>query len=170
MVPIMFDTTSAVALTTPSCLRREGLLGAATLLFYRARNSQIRHRWSRAAVIGFRGGPENRRSKVTLAQRRVVQDFETNQFPALKNQIEEAAGFPVPIEVNWDSLAVPGDEHNYIESWPQIYFEPLIGALKHLTRDDMGREAIKTGLKKIVIQNVKGCDYGDCWAALHDGC
>jgi hypothetical protein len=31
----MFDTTSAVALTTPSCLRREGLLGAATLLFYR---------------------------------------------------------------------------------------------------------------------------------------
>src|ERR1700733_6989888 len=36
MVPIMFDTTSAVALTTPSCLRREGLPGAATLLFYRA--------------------------------------------------------------------------------------------------------------------------------------
>jgi hypothetical protein len=36
MVPIMFDTTSAVALTTPSCLRREGLLGADTLLFYRA--------------------------------------------------------------------------------------------------------------------------------------
>jgi hypothetical protein len=34
-VPIMFDTTSAVALTTPSCLRREGLLGAVTLIFYR---------------------------------------------------------------------------------------------------------------------------------------
>src|ERR1700684_1910959 len=36
MVPIMFDTTSAVALTSPSCLRREGLPAAATLLFYRA--------------------------------------------------------------------------------------------------------------------------------------
>jgi len=33
----MFDTTSAVALTTPSCRRREGLLGAVTLLFYPAR-------------------------------------------------------------------------------------------------------------------------------------
>jgi hypothetical protein len=29
----MFDTTSAVALTTPSCLRREGLPGAVTLIF-----------------------------------------------------------------------------------------------------------------------------------------
>jgi hypothetical protein len=31
----MFDTTSAVALTTPSCLRREGLPVATTQLFYR---------------------------------------------------------------------------------------------------------------------------------------
>jgi hypothetical protein len=34
--PIMFDTTNAVALTTPSCRRREGLLAATTPLFYRA--------------------------------------------------------------------------------------------------------------------------------------
>lgn len=106
---------------------------------------------------------------MTLAQRRVLQDFETNQFPALKSQIDEAAGFAIPVEVNWESLAVPGEEHNYKESWPQIYFEPLIEGLKHLTRDEMGRDAIKSGIKQIVVQNVKGCDYGTCWAGLNDG-
>jgi hypothetical protein len=106
---------------------------------------------------------------VTLAQRRVVQEFETNRFPALKSQLEEAAGLPIPLEVNWDSLAVANEENNYAESWPKVYFEPLIAALKHVGNDDMGREAIKSGIKKIVVQNIKGCDYGDCWASFHDG-
>jgi hypothetical protein len=106
---------------------------------------------------------------VTLAQRRVVQDFETKQFPAIKSAIAEAAGQPIQLEVNWESLAVPGDEHNYAESWPKIYFEPLIAAFKDVGHDDMGRDALKAGIKKIVVQNVKGCDYGDCWASLQDG-
>ena len=106
---------------------------------------------------------------MTLAQRRVVQDFETNHFPALKARIDEAAGTSLPVEVNWDSLAEPGEERLYVESWTQIYFEPLIAALQDLAKDDAGRDAMKAGVKKIVIQNVKGCAYGDCWAALDNG-
>lgn len=106
---------------------------------------------------------------MTLAERRMVNEFENGQFPALKNRVEEAAGFPVPLEVHWDSLAVPGESRLYAESWQQIYFEPLIAGLAAIALDDMGREAIKSGLKKIVIQNAKGCIYGDCWASLADG-
>jgi hypothetical protein len=33
----------------------------------------------------------------------------------------------------------------------------------------MGREAIQSTLKRIVIQNAKGCLYGDCPAGFADG-
>lgn len=106
---------------------------------------------------------------MTLADRRVLHEFETNQFPALKERVEEAAGFAVPIEVLWETLAVDGESRLYAESWPVVYFEPLIGGLEAVGRDDMGREALKSGLKKITIKNTKGCTYGDCWATFHDG-
>jgi hypothetical protein len=106
---------------------------------------------------------------MTLAQRRILKDFEDNAFPALKTRVEEAAGFAVPIEVQWDTLAVPNEERLYDESWRQIYFEPLIAGLKEVGRDQMGKDALKSGVQKIVIQNVKGCLYGDCWATLAAG-
>jgi hypothetical protein len=106
---------------------------------------------------------------MTLAERRVVHDFETNQMPALSARVTKTAGFDVPLEVSWDTLAVPGESHLYAESWPVIYFEPLIGALQIVGRDEMGRNALQSALKKIIIRNSKGCAYGDCWATFLEG-
>jgi hypothetical protein len=106
---------------------------------------------------------------LTLAERRIVHEFETSHFPALKARVEEAAGFAVPLEPDWATLAVPGESHLYAELWPTVFFEPLIAALAVVGRDDMGREAMSAGLKKIVLQNTKGCIYGNCWASFQDG-
>jgi hypothetical protein len=106
---------------------------------------------------------------MTLAERRIVNEFQTGQFPALKTRVEEAVGFPVPVEVQWDTLAVPGESRLYAECWPSVYFEPLIAGLAVVCRDDMGRDAVRGAVKKIVIQNAKGCVYGDCWATLAGG-
>lgn len=106
---------------------------------------------------------------MTLAERRILNDFETGHLPALKARVEEAAGFPVPMEIHWDTLAIAGESHLYAECWPQVYFEPLIAGLAEICRDQMGREAVKNSLKKIVIQNTKGCGYGSCWASFADG-
>jgi hypothetical protein len=106
---------------------------------------------------------------MTLAERRIVKEFETSQFPALQARVEEAAGFPVPLEVKWDTLATPGESRLYAECWTLVYFEPLIAGLATVCRDEMGREAIQSNLKKIVIQNLKGCTYGNCWASFQDG-
>jgi hypothetical protein len=105
---------------------------------------------------------------VNLAERRIVHDFETNLFPGLKERVEKAAGFPIPLEVSWETLAVAGESRLYAECWSAIYFEPLIGALGYIGRDEMGHRALQSGLKKVVLQNVKGCVYGDCWATLVD--
>jgi hypothetical protein len=67
------------------------------------------------------------------------------------------------------TLAVAGESRLYAESWPAIYFDPLIGALEWVGRDDMGREAIQSQLKKVILQNTKACSRPECWAAFHDG-
>lgn len=91
-----------------------------------------------------------------LAERRATKEFQDKQFPTLQTEIQKVAGFAVPIEVTWDQLAVEGQTENYREAWTEIFFKPVIEALRQIGRDDMGREAIKTGLKKIEFRNSKG--------------
>ncbi len=88
-----------------------------------------------------------------LAERRATLEFQTTTFPGLKKQIETAAGFEVPMEIDWPSLAQPNDAHLYNEYWTQIYFEPLVRAFQAVCADDLGKEALKNGLKKIEITN-----------------
>ena len=86
-----------------------------------------------------------------LAERRATLEFQTTLYPGLKKQIDDAAGFEVPMEINWDSLAEPNEARIYNEYWAKIYFEPLIAALKSVCADDLGKQALKDSLKKVEI-------------------
>jgi hypothetical protein len=91
-----------------------------------------------------------------LAERRASKEFQDKQFPDLRNEIQKVAGFPVPIEINWDQLAVDGQVDYYKEAWTEIFFKPVIEALRQIARDEMGKEALKGGLKKIEFRNSAG--------------
>jgi hypothetical protein len=91
-----------------------------------------------------------------LAERRAIKDFQDNHLPKLQAEIHKAAGFPVPIEVTWDQLAVEGSSSLYTEAWTEIFFKPVIEALRQIGRDAMGQDALKTGLKKIEFRNAGG--------------
>lgn len=91
-----------------------------------------------------------------LAERRATKEFQDKHFPALKQEIHKAAGFPVPIEINWEQLAVEDRSDYYAEWWPDVFFRPLIEALRRIGRDDMGKQALKDGLKKIEFRNSIG--------------
>jgi hypothetical protein len=86
-----------------------------------------------------------------LAERRAVKAFQDNKLPALKSEIDDAAGFEVNLEVNWDAIAKDGNAPLYEEAFQKVYFKPLIEALKGICIDDLGKEALRDGLKKIVI-------------------
>ena len=88
-----------------------------------------------------------------LAERRAAHNFRTDEYPAWKARLDEAAGFAVPVEVAWDELAVDGYATSYAEFFPKVYFQPLVTALAGVTIDDMGREALRSGLAKIVVRN-----------------
>ncbi len=104
-----------------------------------------------------------------LAERRAAKEFETNRYPAVKKDVDAAAKFDVPIEVKWDSLALAEYAHMYEEAWVKVYFRPLIDALKAITVDAMGADALKASLKRIVIQNMKDNSSSSYWAIFTDG-
>ncbi|NOK32460.1 hypothetical protein HMI49_04515 [Corallococcus exercitus] len=104
-----------------------------------------------------------------LAERRAAKEFETKRFPQFKKEIDEAAGFDVPVTVAWETLALDGESHLYDECWSKVYFVPLIAALKAITIDDMGKEALKAGLKKIEIQNRADTSNASRFAASFEG-
>ncbi len=88
-----------------------------------------------------------------LAEKRATMEFQNNSYPNLKQKIDEAAGFDVPIEIDWASLAKPNQATVYQEAWTKIFFEPLIEGLKAIAADDMGKQALKESLKKVEIRN-----------------
>ena len=104
-----------------------------------------------------------------LAERRIIKDFEANVFPGLKKKIDDAAGFAVPMEIRWDTLAKEERfSHQWAADWPNIYFQPIIEAFKQICVDDMGKEALKGALKQIVVQNTKD-SYSSDWATFESG-
>ena len=90
-----------------------------------------------------------------LAERRAIEEFKKTRLPELAGQIERAAGFAVPIEVEWNQLAYEGRNISYHEVWTKLYFSPVIQALTRIARDPMGKEALAGGVKKIVFANGK---------------
>jgi hypothetical protein len=99
-----------------------------------------------------------------LAERRATKAFQDNSFPKLKAAVDAAAGFVVELDVAWDSLAQDGYAHLYDEAWTKVYFAPLTRALEAVTVDDLGKTALKAGLKKIVIE-----DAGSSWPVFDGG-
>ncbi len=104
-----------------------------------------------------------------LAERRAAKKFEDTQYPQLKKQLDEAAHFAVTVDVNWQSLALDGQEHLYEEGWTAVYFTPLIEALQGICVDDMGRDALKAKLKRIVIRNTAGVYSAGSMVTFEDG-
>lgn len=95
---------------------------------------------------------------MSLAQRRMVKSFQDEKLPKLTEEINEAAGFDVPMEVDWAKIGKDVFEHNptlFEEAVTKVYFLPLIEALKEIGSDDMGKEALQAGLKKVECKNTK---------------
>lgn len=103
-----------------------------------------------------------------LAERRAVTAFQEGKFPEIKKQIDGVAGFDVPMEIKWETLGSEGYSTSYEEFFPKVYFQPLINAFKAICVDQMGKDSLKKGLKKIVIKN-EGGNYSAGKAITFDG-
>lgn len=87
-----------------------------------------------------------------LNERRKIKDLQDNTFPGRVKEIEEICGKAIPYEVDWDSLADDMEGLNFIDN---LSCHRLNMALRVICQDDMGKEAVRDGLKSIKLKNVK---------------
>ena len=93
-------------------------------------------------------------AQLGLAERRAIAAYKQDQWPSVEQAIHKAAGFDVPVDVEWDQLAMPGDASHYREDeyFGKTIFQPLVAALTSITSDQMGRDALKAKLQRIHIR------------------
>jgi hypothetical protein len=91
---------------------------------------------------------------IGLAERRAIAAYREFRYPAQEKAIQEAAGFPVPVEVAWDQLTIPGDARYFFDPgyFEKTIFEPLAAGLKDVAQDQMGRDALRQKLKAIRVR------------------
>jgi hypothetical protein len=87
-----------------------------------------------------------------LNERRIMKELQDSTFPGRVREIEEICGQPIPYEVDWDSLADDAGALNFIDN---ISCHRLNMALRVICQDDLGKQAVREGLKLVKLKNVK---------------
>src|SRR3984893_15063446 len=87
-----------------------------------------------------------------LNERRKIKELQDVTFPGRVKEIQEICGVPIPYEVDWDSLSDDPEGLNFIDN---ISCHRLNMALRVICQDDLGKQAVRDGLKQIKLQNVK---------------
>ena len=84
-----------------------------------------------------------------LTQKRIVKDYQDSVFPGWKKQFDELSG-EIPMEVLWDTMQRDDREvkEQYFQWYDAVYFRPLMSVFKDLCSDTMGKDAVKTAVKK----------------------
>src|SRR5260370_26100492 len=87
-----------------------------------------------------------------LNEKRKIKELQDVTFPGRVKEIEEICGAPIPYEVDWASLADDAGALNFIDN---ISCHRLNMALRMICQDEMGKQAVREGLKVVKLKNVK---------------
>lgn len=87
-----------------------------------------------------------------LNERRKIKELQESTFPERVKEIEEICGKAIPYEVDWESLAEDLEGLTFIDN---LSCHRLNMALRTLCMDDLGKEAVREGLKLVKLKNVK---------------
>ena len=90
--------------------------------------------------------------RMGLNERRKIKELQDTTLPGRVKEIEEICGVAIPYEVDWDSLSDDLEGLNFLDN---LSCHRLNMALRVICQDDMGKEAVRDGLKKIKLGNVK---------------
>ncbi len=95
----------------------------------------------------------NAESAHGLAERRAAASYTQTIWPDQNKAIQVAAGFPVAVKLDMDTLALPGLSESYAadDYLGKTVIQPLIAALQNITMDDMGKQALQAKLETIHI-------------------
>lgn len=87
-----------------------------------------------------------------LQERRKIAELRDITFPGRVKEIEEICGTGIPYEVDWESMADDGEALRFIDN---LSCHRLNMALRVICMDEMGKAAVRDGLKLVKLGNVK---------------
>jgi len=88
---------------------------------------------------------------VGLNERRKIKELEDVTLPGRVKEIEEICGKPVPYQVDWTTF----DTLEALNFMDNLSCHRLNMALRAICLDDMGKEAVREGLKLVKLANAK---------------
>jgi hypothetical protein len=86
-----------------------------------------------------------------LQERRKIHELQTVTLPGRSREIAEICGREIPYEVDWDSLADDAAGLNFLDN---LSCHRLNMALREICMDELGREAVRQGLRQVRLRNV----------------
>ncbi|TDU26625.1 hypothetical protein DFR24_3654 [Panacagrimonas perspica] len=86
-----------------------------------------------------------------LNERRKIKELQDTTLPARVLEIQEICGKPIPYEVDWDSFGNDGEALNYLDN---LSCHRLNMALRMICMDEMGKEAVRDGIRLVRLKNV----------------
>jgi hypothetical protein len=87
-----------------------------------------------------------------LNERRKIKELQDTTIPGRVKEIEEICGKSIPYDIDWNTLADDPTGLNFLDN---ISCHRLNMALRVICQDDMGKDAIRDGLKSVKLVNVK---------------
>jgi hypothetical protein len=85
----------------------------------------------------------------------MIKELQDVTLPGRVKEIEEICGTPIPYDVDWTTLADDKTGLNFLDN---ASCHRLNMALRVICADEMGKEAVRDGLKKVRLVNVKTHD------------
>ena len=86
-----------------------------------------------------------------LPERRKVKELQDITLPERSREIAEICGQAVPYEVDWASIENDAQALNFLDN---LSCHRLNMALRVICQDDMGKAAVRDGLKLVRLKNV----------------
>jgi hypothetical protein len=86
-----------------------------------------------------------------LKERRKVKELQDVILPGRSKEIEEICGKAIPYEVDWPSVQDNAEALNFMDN---VSCHRLNMALRMICQDDMGKEAVRDGIKTVKLKNV----------------
>jgi hypothetical protein len=86
-----------------------------------------------------------------LQERRMIQELKDKVLPERSQELAEICGAAIPYDVDWPSFADDAQALNFMDN---TACHRLNMALRVICVDEMGREAVREGLKRVQVANV----------------
>lgn len=86
-----------------------------------------------------------------LEEKRLVKELQDENVPAFEAALKNLSGASIKLEIDWPSLA---EDEKALRAFDFDGLQRVQTAIEAICRDEIGKKALKTGLKKYKVKNI----------------